>query len=219
MAKKSHKLVVELIEAVDLPAKDKEGTSDPYVVLKVGGREVGETKVVQKTLNPKWNEKFTVDVLDPLKEQVEFFIYDKDFIGKDAIGSVSLGLGSLFFGKRAEFDLPIKLTEKHTKVSKLKLALTAQDFGPKDNSAEIEQQHKKEEEQKRQVTQAQAQEEQKRKQQAQAQEDQKRQHAQAEQKRQDADNSEAAQRSLYLIVGVVVVGVAALVAYKYLKKD
>jgi len=136
--KKSHKLLIELIEGIDLPPKDREGTSDPYAVLKIGGREVGESKVIQKTLAPKWNEKFTVEVLDPSKESLEFSVFDKDFIGKDAIGTVTVALSTLYLQKRTEFTSDIKLAEKYTKVSKLRFALTAQDFGPKDNSSEIE---------------------------------------------------------------------------------
>ncbi|XP_057516336.1 uncharacterized protein LOC130797654 [Amaranthus tricolor] len=46
-----------LIEAKDLVAADIRGTSDPYVKL-LYGNETRRTKVVFKTLNPKWNQVF-----------------------------------------------------------------------------------------------------------------------------------------------------------------
>ncbi|KAL2934071.1 Synaptotagmin-5 [Bienertia sinuspersici] len=46
-----------LIEAKDLVAADLRGTSDPYVKVQYGN-ETRRTKVVYKTLSPKWNQTF-----------------------------------------------------------------------------------------------------------------------------------------------------------------
>lgn len=46
-----------LIEAKDLVAADLRGTSDPYVKVQYGN-ETRRTKVVFKTVNPKWNQTF-----------------------------------------------------------------------------------------------------------------------------------------------------------------
>ena len=43
----------------DLKAMDFVGTSDPYCVIKLG-EQVVKTKVVKKTLNPKWEEQFSL---------------------------------------------------------------------------------------------------------------------------------------------------------------
>ncbi|CAO3622085.1 unnamed protein product [Mucor fragilis] len=53
---------VNLIEARNLKAMDRGGTSDPYCRVRVGGKVVYKTRHFKKTLTPDWNESFTTKV-------------------------------------------------------------------------------------------------------------------------------------------------------------
>jgi hypothetical protein len=50
-------LAVTVLEGRSLLAADFDGTSDPYVVVRVGSQEVYTSKVRRSTLNPNWGER------------------------------------------------------------------------------------------------------------------------------------------------------------------
>ena len=52
-------LHVHLLRANGLKAMDRNGKSDPYVKLELAGQK-HRSKVKQRTLNPEWNEKFSL---------------------------------------------------------------------------------------------------------------------------------------------------------------
>eukprot|EP00794_Sanderia_malayensis_P018024 gene18024-19829_t len=54
-------LKVTIVKGEDLPALDPMGTSDPYCIIKFG-KDVRQTNIKQKTLNPQWNETFVYEV-------------------------------------------------------------------------------------------------------------------------------------------------------------
>ncbi|XP_078582742.1 synaptotagmin-7-like isoform X3 [Branchiostoma floridae x Branchiostoma japonicum] len=91
-------LVLHIKRAVELPAKDFSGTSDPFVkiCLLPDKKNKMETKVKRRNLNPHWNETFQFEGFpyDKLQHRVlylQVFDYDR-FSRNDPIGEVHLPL-------------------------------------------------------------------------------------------------------------------------------
>lgn len=87
-------LLVGVLKAVDLPAKDLCGTSDPYVkVYLLPDRKKFQTRVHRKTLNPTFGETFQFPVpyeeLAGRKLHMSVFDFDR-FSRHDMIGEVEL---------------------------------------------------------------------------------------------------------------------------------
>uniref|UniRef100_A0A3Q2VD72 Synaptotagmin VIa n=2 Tax=Haplochromini TaxID=319058 RepID=A0A3Q2VD72_HAPBU len=85
-------LLVNILKAVDLPAKDLCGTSDPYVkVYLLPDRKKFQTRVHRKTLNPTFSESFQFpvpyDELAARKLHMSVFDFDR-FSRHDMIGEV-----------------------------------------------------------------------------------------------------------------------------------
>ncbi|PAA65306.1 hypothetical protein BOX15_Mlig019212g2 [Macrostomum lignano] len=78
-----------LVAGKKLMAADLGGTSDPFVRVTIGNRLLYKSQIVKGSLNPQWNEEFTVPV--PKKHAVTFTVMDYDAVGKnDYLGEVSL---------------------------------------------------------------------------------------------------------------------------------
>ncbi|XP_032894938.1 synaptotagmin-7 isoform X2 [Amblyraja radiata] len=92
---------VKILKAVELPAKDFSGTSDPFVKIYLlpDKKHKLETKVKRKNLNPHWNETFLFEGF-PYEKVVQRVLYlqvlDYDrFSRNDPIGEVSLPLSKV----------------------------------------------------------------------------------------------------------------------------
>ncbi|XP_054664432.1 LOW QUALITY PROTEIN: synaptotagmin-3 [Grus americana] len=91
----TQQLVVRILRALDLPPKDANGFSDPYVKIYLlpDRKKKFQTKVHRKTLNPVFDETFSFGV--PFAElparRLHFSVYDFDrFSRHDLIGQVVL---------------------------------------------------------------------------------------------------------------------------------
>jgi len=87
-------LTVHLQHASNLPAKDRGGTSDPFVIMYMmpNKEEVYESTVISRTLNPVFEQSFEFhrQLPDGIRQQTLVFrVYDHDrFSRNDLIGSV-----------------------------------------------------------------------------------------------------------------------------------
>ncbi|MBW0557662.1 hypothetical protein O181_097377 [Austropuccinia psidii MF-1] len=89
-------LTVMLDHGKDLLAADRNGYSDPYAQFVLNGLKVFKSGIQKKTLNPKWMERFEVEV--PSRVHAEFFVhvFDWDRVGaSDKLGQAKIDLTSL----------------------------------------------------------------------------------------------------------------------------
>ena len=86
-------LKIYVIRGRGLAAKDKSGTSDPYLVVNLGTAKQS-TPSISKNLNPEWKVVFDMPLTGvPLLECV---CWDKDRFGKDYMGEFDLAVEDIF---------------------------------------------------------------------------------------------------------------------------
>jgi hypothetical protein len=80
---------VSIIEGKNLKAMDRNGYSDPYLIVKYGVHEMYRTHFVNKSLNPKWNCHCTLSA-PPSTAAIVIECWDKDqFTNDDFMGSIA----------------------------------------------------------------------------------------------------------------------------------
>ncbi|KAI0472995.1 phosphatidylserine decarboxylase-domain-containing protein [Xylariaceae sp. FL0804] len=94
-------LKVVVLRARDLAAKDRGGTSDPYLQLNCGDTKF-TTHCVQKTLDPEWNVICTIPITSVDNLLLEGVCWDKDRFSKDYLGEFELALEEIFSNDRTE---------------------------------------------------------------------------------------------------------------------
>ena len=81
----AHELKFTLESASNLTKADLFGKSDPYCIIKVNGKEQGQSNVVKKSLDPSWGEDFVVAFDDFSHDMTQTIItlevYDHDMVG------------------------------------------------------------------------------------------------------------------------------------------
>ena len=92
------KMIVSILKAESLLAKDRGGTSDPFAELIVGN-QMKKTRIIDKTLNPTWNETFEF-YAGEREDTLSVVLYDDDkgmLYGstKEYLGSIELPIHDL----------------------------------------------------------------------------------------------------------------------------
>jgi len=108
-------LSIKVVEARHIAAMDKGGTSDPYCRIKCNfNKQRFKTKVIDKTLTPKWEETFKFFAPYPPEGLISLKMWDKDkWTTDDFLGEIHLELGKFADGK--EQDLWLQLTDEPKK--------------------------------------------------------------------------------------------------------
>ncbi|XP_074184828.1 multiple C2 and transmembrane domain-containing protein 1 isoform X14 [Rhinolophus sinicus] len=103
-----YQLDITLRRGQSLAARDRGGTSDPYVKFKIGGKEVFRSKIIYKNLNPVWEEKACV-LVEHLREPLYVKVFDYDFgLQDDFMGSAFLDLTQLELNRPTDVTLTLK---------------------------------------------------------------------------------------------------------------
>ncbi|KAK4693255.1 hypothetical protein P7C71_g4110, partial [Lecanoromycetidae sp. Uapishka_2] len=89
-------LRLDVLDADDLPAADRNGFSDPFCKFNLNGKEVYKTQTQKKTLHPSWNEYFEVPVKSRTAADFQVAVWDWDFGDKnDLLGEAKINLNLL----------------------------------------------------------------------------------------------------------------------------
>lgn len=101
-------LRVDILDADDLPAADRNGYSDPYCKFNLNGKEVHKTKIQKKTLHPAWNEFFECPISSRTAAKFKVKVMDWDFGDKaDLLGEAAIDLEVLEPFRPKEVILPL----------------------------------------------------------------------------------------------------------------
>ncbi|KAH7067289.1 phosphatidylserine decarboxylase-domain-containing protein [Paraphoma chrysanthemicola] len=92
-------LRANVLKGRNLAAKDRSGTSDPYLVLSLGDAKEA-TPTINKTLNPEWNTILDLPIVGEQSLLLEVCCWDKDRFGKDYMGEFDVILEDQFLNAR-----------------------------------------------------------------------------------------------------------------------
>lgn len=99
---------IKLLKGTNLPAADKNGYSDPFVILLSNGTEVFRTKTIKKNLNPEWNESTQIVIKSRERSKLKMIVNDWDMAGKnDLLGEIDFDLEKMEIEKSQTWKLPL----------------------------------------------------------------------------------------------------------------
>lgn len=102
---------VYVVSASNLHPADPDGKADPYVVLRLGKKEIKDRdNYIPKQLNPVFGRSFEIQAKFPQESLLSVLIYDYDLVGgDDLIGETRIDLENRFYSRhRATCGLPME---------------------------------------------------------------------------------------------------------------
>ncbi|KAI9593588.1 C2 domain-containing protein [Syncephalis fuscata] len=88
---------IHLMNATNLAPKDSNGLSDPVICRYSIWSSKHQSKTIKKTLDPVWNEVFELPIKPGrMTPAINVTIWDKDTIGRDYMGEITIPLQHLF---------------------------------------------------------------------------------------------------------------------------
>ncbi|KAI5072460.1 hypothetical protein GOP47_0012566 [Adiantum capillus-veneris] len=104
----SGKFYVNLKSGSQFPGLDLWGTSDPYVVLRIG-ECVARSKTVWATTTPVWNQQFAINVKDPSTKYLQVAAWDANLMTDDRrLGNSGVNLEDLSDGEKHEVRVELE---------------------------------------------------------------------------------------------------------------
>ncbi|XP_040584779.1 multiple C2 and transmembrane domain-containing protein 1 isoform X5 [Mesocricetus auratus] len=135
-----YQLDITLRRGQSLAARDRGGTSDPYVKFKIGRKEVFRSKIIHKNLNPVWEER-TCILVEHLREPLYVKVFDYDFgLQDDFMGSAFLDLTQLELNRSTDVSLTLKdphYPDHDLGIILLSVILTPKEGEPRDVQSSI----------------------------------------------------------------------------------
>ncbi|KAL1202401.1 C2 domain-containing protein [Cardamine amara subsp. amara] len=126
--------LVEVVEASDVKPSDLNGLADPYVKGKLGAYRF-KTKILRKTLAPKWQEEFKIPISTwDTSNILNIEVQDKDRFSDDSLGDCSVNIAEFRGGQRNDMWLPLQ----NIKMGRLHLAVTVLEDEAKWNDDPLE---------------------------------------------------------------------------------
>ncbi|KAF9458350.1 C2 domain-containing protein [Collybia nuda] len=86
-------LRIDLLDGHEIHGIDRGGKSDPYAVFTLNGQKVFKSQTKKKTLNPEWNENFTISVPSRVNAELSVEIFDWNQIEQaKSLGTASIDI-------------------------------------------------------------------------------------------------------------------------------
>eukprot|EP01114_Cavostelium_apophysatum_P013939 TRINITY_DN3484_c0_g1_i3.p1 TRINITY_DN3484_c0_g1~~TRINITY_DN3484_c0_g1_i3.p1 ORF type:complete len:1230 (-),score=364.07 TRINITY_DN3484_c0_g1_i3:3410-7099(-) len=114
MAEVHYFLEVQAKAGRNLAPKDSSGFSDPYLIIRLEKTKV-RTKIIDQTLNPTWDQTFSLQTCDPATAILKIECWDKDPLNDDFMGKLEIPVSEVLKENEKRMDRWFKLNTNKKK--------------------------------------------------------------------------------------------------------